>query len=238
MIESPHTRIAPLLPPDVVSVECDPAAGDPTPDALRAALHPAERALVATAHPKRLREFTAGRRAARQALARLDRGGAPLLAAADRTPCWPPGITGSITHSGRYCAVAVAPSAAIAALGIDAETRPGIERELWDGILTASERAWLEEMPAARQVPLARLLFTAKECTYKCQHALTGRFLGFQEVSIRLADDLGRFEAEIRSDRAAPLRRGDRLAGRCLLADDLALAAMALTPAAADRLGR
>src|SRR5690606_21937755 len=59
-------------------------------DAARAiaALAPAERSLVARAAPERVAAFALGRHAAHAALARLGAPDVPLLAGADRAPCW------------------------------------------------------------------------------------------------------------------------------------------------------
>src|SRR6516225_8640665 len=84
-------------------------------------LFPAEEPAVRTAGPRRRAEFTAGRRCAREALARLGLPAAPVLAGRAGEPRWPAGVTGSITHCAGYRACAVARTADVTALGIDAE---------------------------------------------------------------------------------------------------------------------
>src|SRR5437763_335927 len=86
------------------------------PTALDGQLYPEERACIARAVPKRRAEFATGRVCARQALERLGVAVGPLLPHPDRSPAWPPGIVGSISHTDGYCAVAVAE--ATRALGI------------------------------------------------------------------------------------------------------------------------
>lgn len=73
-------------------------------------LRPEEAAHVLNAVPKRRGEFATGRRFAHRALAILQAPPGPLLVNEDRSPRWPPGVTGCISHTDRYCAVAAAPA--------------------------------------------------------------------------------------------------------------------------------
>src|SRR3712207_1286527 len=66
-------------------------------------LLPEEEGSVRTAGVKRRREFAAGRQCARRALAHLGFAGVPLPASADRAPCWPVGVCGSISHTELFC---------------------------------------------------------------------------------------------------------------------------------------
>ena len=86
------------LPGDVALV-CGPIA------AMQGELLPPEAQAIDHAVPKRRREFTAGRTAARRACARLGVWAGALPVAADRTPVWPEGVVGSISHSDLSCAV-------------------------------------------------------------------------------------------------------------------------------------
>jgi 4'-phosphopantetheinyl transferase EntD len=54
--------------------------------------------------------------------------------AGDRTPVWPDGVVGSITHTGDFAAAAVAWAADIAGLGIDSEQviDPAAARDIAD----------------------------------------------------------------------------------------------------------
>ncbi len=144
----------------------------------------AERAFVAGASPKRQREFLSGRAAARAALARLGVAAHDLLPGGAREPLWPPGMTGSITHTGRFCLVAVAPRARCVSLGLDCEPDEDLAEPLWQRVCTPVERSWLREQPAEGRGRWARLIFCAKEAAYKYQHPLTRSFLGFQELSV------------------------------------------------------
>lgn len=149
-------------------------------------LWPAERALVAAAVPARLREFCAGRVQARALLARLGFEPAPLLSAGDRAPRWPAGAIGSIAHDARLCVVAVARTGRYSALGVDVEPDEPLEQPLWPTLFVERELASLAERPCGERGRLARLLFSAKECVYKCTRAVVGRPLGFHDLEIEL----------------------------------------------------
>ncbi len=157
--EQQQTRLASLFPADVVTAEADPTT-------IVGALHAAERACIVQAAQKRQREFTAGRLCARRALAEFGLADQPLLAGEDRTPSWPAGIIGSISHCRRYCGVAVARRGVLVAVGLDVEPQDGFATEIWDSVLTANERRWVERHPIGQRESLAKLLFSAKECTY------------------------------------------------------------------------
>src|SRR5260370_12098794 len=70
---------------------------------------------------KRQREFLAGRWCAEEALQCLGAGSTHVAMAEDRTPIWPDGVVGSITHTDDFAAAAVAWAADIAWVGIDSE---------------------------------------------------------------------------------------------------------------------
>lgn len=155
---------------------------------LPAVLHPDEERFIAGARDTRREEFAAGRSCARQALHRLGIDDFPLLPDQNRAPLWPQGVTGSITHSGGYCAVAVARQGRIRALGIDSELLGRFTEKLWPRVCTPRELAWLLAQPADRRSAQAAAIFGAKEAVYKCQYQITHRWLGFQEVDISLGE--------------------------------------------------
>ena len=95
-------------------------------------------------------------------------------------------------------AVAVARSSTARSIGLDIEADEPMKPELRPRILTDGECAWLETRDAGEQGRLAMLVFSAKECFYKCQHPLTRQFLGFQDVELELDPDERRFVARPR----------------------------------------
>lgn len=233
-------HLATLFPAGVVTAEADPRAATGT-------LLPAEAASLGRATDRRRREFTAGRQCAHAALARLGIEGGEgfaLLPGADRAPRWPPGVTGTITHTRGYCGVAVVRCGAIVGLGLDAEPDQALPAELRGAVLTPAEQAWLAAQPAAAQGGLARLVFSIKESVYKAQHAVRHGWLGFHDVEVeveiqsdqarrRFSGAHGRFAARLLPPAgAAPLRHGAALSGRFRCRGGLMLTGLALWRAA------
>jgi 4'-phosphopantetheinyl transferase EntD len=137
---------------------------------------------VAHAVPDRVREFAAGRVAARQALAALGLGPVALPVGARRMPAWPTGVVGSITHCAGIAAAAVAWSDDLTAIGIDGEPAVPLEPDIVDAVATPAERARLADELGAT------ILFSAKESFYKCWSALDGPVLEFHDVEVELDD--------------------------------------------------
>ena len=90
------------------AVEFDPDAAHEPPAHLRRAVS------------RRVAEFHAGRFCAATALRALEVDGA-VATGADRAPIWPAGVVGSITHTNRFAAAAVALDTRARAIGLDTE---------------------------------------------------------------------------------------------------------------------
>jgi 4'-phosphopantetheinyl transferase EntD len=153
---------------------------------------PAERLCVAHTVPKRRREFLSGRAAARAALARLGIQGYDLLPQASRSPVWPEGIVGSISHGDELCIAAVAPHGRLTGLGVDCEPLQALEEPLWDRICTPGELQWILRQPLAERGIWARHFFSAKEAAYKFQHPITQTFLSFHDISVSFDPGAGK----------------------------------------------
>ncbi|MEP3297666.1 MAG: 4'-phosphopantetheinyl transferase superfamily protein [Pseudoruegeria sp.] len=125
---------------------------------------------------KRRREFLTGRHAAARGLRALGCGDAEVGVHQDRSPIWPDGYCGSISHSDRLCAVTVAQKSHILSQGIDIEQRGAVDPEM----------ATLICQPFDDTVNLDPVtIFSAKEAYYKLWYPLVGEFLDFTDVSIR-----------------------------------------------------
>src|SRR5262245_42027975 len=145
-------------------------------DSPGAVLFPEEAALVARAGEKRRREFTTARRCAHRALAALGVAPAPLLPGEGGAPQWPAGIVGSITHCAGYRAAAVADARDILTVGLDGELDKALPDPVLNAVSLPGERARLADLATA--VPGTcwdRLLFSAKEATYKAWFPLARR---------------------------------------------------------------
>jgi 4'-phosphopantetheinyl transferase EntD len=203
-----------LLDASVVTVEVDLYGEEPLEELL-----PEEQAALPRARSERRLEFRAGRHCARVALSRLGAPRSPLLPAADRSPLWPAGYVGSITHTRAHrpdrgwCAAAVARATSVRAVGIDGELDEPLEPKLWDRILRPREREWIMARPESERGYWAKLHFSAKEATYKCQYAVTHEFLEFADVEVTVFPDESVFVAVLMRD-ASALPRGHELRGR------------------------
>lgn len=164
---------------------------DATPDDL----FPGERSSVAGAVRHRQCEFATGRVRARELLARLGWPDAVIPVGPDRSPVWPEGIVGSISHTHDLCAVSVARQSQTGGLGIDVEPDEPLDDETLSGICTPRELAGLGSLPAARRGRAARCLFSAKESVFKCQYPLTGAMPDFRDVEIEFDHASDAFEA-------------------------------------------
>lgn len=176
-------------------------------------LWPAEKTAIVRAIPKRVLEFTAGRTAARMAMADINLPPAAIPIGADRAPLWPDNIIGSIAHCNTAAIAAIAPQGAVQSIGLDIEENTPLANDLWDTICTDTERNWLARQPAAQQGTLAKQIFSAKEAAYKAQYPLTGALIGFEDVEISLAPQRGRFTASF-PRQTGPNPFGDKLTGR------------------------
>jgi 4'-phosphopantetheinyl transferase EntD len=177
-----------------------------------AGLFPEEAAAVARAVDKRRREFATARACARSALAGLGVASAPIPPGEGGAPRWPDGIVGSITHCPGYHAAAVARSADMLAIGIDAEPDTALPDRVLDMVSLPRERARLRHLAAAApDVSWDRLLFCAKEAVYKAWFPLAGRWLGFEDADVTIDATGGTFEARLL--RPGPAVGGVPLAG-------------------------
>lgn len=131
-------------------------------------------------------DFTLGRSCARAALASLDPslGGLPLLRGGDRTPRWPEGYVGAITHHKGRAATAVARRADYTGIGLDLEAQRPLSAGMRGRLLRPEERARLEGLKGPAAELLAMIVFSAKESIYKCLHPVTGVYLGFQDAEV------------------------------------------------------
>ncbi|MCA1299725.1 4'-phosphopantetheinyl transferase family protein [Stappia indica] len=188
-----------------------------------------EEAAIVRAVPLRRREFIAGRTAARRALAGLDIAPCPIPVAADRAPCWPGGVVGSISHSPALVLAAVAREREISALGVDAEVVARLEPEIIAAVCTEEDRRFLAGGRGRLAGIGPLLVFSAKEAFYKAFYPLHRRFLDHDAVAIRFfaapGGETGSFRVIAREPGLRASGFADRVAGRWALAGDHVYAA-------------
>lgn len=192
---------------------------------------PEEEPLIARSVAKRRNEFVTARHCARLAMDRLGIPPAPILKGDKGEPRWPAGVVGSLTHTHGYRGAAVGHSHAVRSVGIDAEPHDVLPDKVLEAISLPAERREIAELPSA--LHWDRILFCAKEATYKAWFPLTGRWLGFEDAHITFdaGSDVtaGRFVSRILIDPTA--RSGPpltELSGRWSVDGGLALTAIVL----------
>jgi enterobactin synthetase component D len=135
----------------------------------------------------RLRQsiFDMGRACAAELLADLGSGETSVGMAADRSPVWPQGYVGSITHTDDLLGVAVARRKDFRSIGIDAEAiiEPETTVEIDDLYMNERERSLRHSVEISHQT-FSSLCFSAKESFFKCLYPLTGVWFDFQDAEI------------------------------------------------------
>lgn len=181
-------------------------------EAALAQMSAGEAALVARAVEKRRREFATARALAREGMRRLGVPEAEILSREDRSPIWPEGLAGSISHCDTRAAVALL-RREHGTVGIDIEHREELKRDLWKSVFLARE---IEALEAAYEGPLrgrmALVLFSAKEALYKAQHPWTSTFMGFHDLEVELTNE-GTIRCTFQKD-VGRFARGTVVAGR------------------------
>jgi len=192
---------------------------------------PEEEPLIAKSVAKRRNEFITVRYCARVALGELGLPPVPILKGDKGEPCWPDGVVGSLTHCEGYRGAAVGRRGEVRSVGIDAEPHDVLPKGVLDAISLPAERTELQALPSG--LHWDRILFCAKEATYKAWYPLTYRWLGFEDAHIVFGVDetgtAGGFESQILIDPAAlsgpPLQT---LSGRWSVRDGITLTAIVL----------
>jgi len=179
-----------------------------------------EQQLLTKMSTKRQKEFMAGRTCARYALAELGIHNFPLLPDESRQPVWPETVCGSIAHTDEYCAVAVAHKTNIRSIGLDIEHFGRLTSESCAQICTSAELGWLDSLPYDCYLQWATLIFSAKECFYKCQYPLSKQWLDFQDINIDIDQNEQTFVVNLPIDRQNFFFSGLLLKGNYLFIHD------------------
>ena len=209
--------LAELLPAEV-------AVAETFGDTFGVDLYPEEETVISRAVERRRLEYSTARACARSALIKLGFSSEPILTGPNGAPQWPRGVVGSITHCEGYRAAAVALADSILGIGIDAEPNHPLPDGLINTIAHHDERS---RLPRSRYICWDRLLFSAKECVYKIWSPLTGKGLGFEDVSVIFEPGDGSFQANLLGpDNVDDRPQLNTLAGRWLADNGLILTAI------------
>ena len=137
---------------------------------------------------KRNQEYLLGRLSIKDALGSL--GYPPTWIERDqrtKTPVWPEGITGSLSHSSGLALAVVSNCPAILGLGVDLEkANRTIDLKIERHICTQDESEDLHSLHPENQTIRLLLTFSAKESLYKCFFGEIPRdLLRFKNVSLK-----------------------------------------------------
>jgi len=141
---------------------------------------------------KRQAEFLAGRYAAKQVILKSGflNGEVPPIQIGDhRSPIWPPGIIGSITHNHSKAICAIIKDDKSAYIGIDLEeqisTRTASNIE--ELVLKDSEKKILTQQGASDALAIT-IIFSAKESLFKALYPIIKIYFGFELAQVMSAD--------------------------------------------------
>ena len=137
--------------------------------------------LSSKAVPARKRSFLLGRAAAHSALRKLGADTGPIGINPDRSPIWPNGILGSITHTSDVALALVAGADVTDGVGVDVEHRRSVP-ELWGQVPLPEETTWLRRVDNPDDALLG--LFAMKEAIFKAFYPRVNRFFGFEAASV------------------------------------------------------
>src|SRR3989442_13728549 len=174
--------------------------------------------------------FEMGRACAAELFAELGSGKTSVAVAADRSPVWPQGYVGSITHTDDLLGVAVARRKDFRSIGIDAEAiiPPETTAEIDELCMSGRERSLRDSVEINHQT-FSSLCFSAKESFSKCLYPLHGVWFDFQDAEIASFDaDLGLLQMRLLRDLPSGFRQGQVFGGAFRWTDRRVYTAFAL----------
>jgi len=207
----------------LLSTRFDPQLLDPE-DFIRWGIEPLK------AVSKRQTEFLAGRICAHEALRRLTGKPSIPAVAEDRSPCWPSGVVGSITHGAGWAAAVAAHAEHWHGLGLDVERLLPTARadRLAAEILTPSERVGYAELPDAQRAFQVTLTFSIKESLFKALYPLVQKRFYFQEAELIQQDAAGHARLRLLNDLSPQWQTGAELEGQFAVFDDYLLSLVSI----------
>jgi 4'-phosphopantetheinyl transferase EntD len=146
------------------------------------ALRTAEVVSISSAAASVRRASGAARIVARSLLQQLGYPDAQVPKGAGGAPVWPAGVVGSLAHDDRVAVAAVGLNQDFAGVGVDVEPAGALPADMLEFVATPRERGMI-----ADDLLKAKLLFAAKEATYKAVYPLDRVFLEFGGIEVDLA---------------------------------------------------
>ena len=140
------------------------------------------------AREKRQQEFSAGRHCARLCLETLQIS-QEVPVAEDRSPIWPSGVVGSISHSDLSVWAVVARATQLRSVGIDTESIDRAGKIDVQSTIASDEEWKLVDRLGFDAATSLSLVFSAKESFYKCWYPLTNCYFDFLDAIVVDAND-------------------------------------------------
>ena len=171
---------------------------------------------------KRQAEFLAGRLCAREALRRVTGEPCVPVVNEDRSPRWPAGVAGSITHGAGWAAAAVARREQWRGIGLDVEKQipPSRADRLVTEILTPWELEGYSRLDEAQRALLVTLTFSIKESLFKALYPLVNQRFYFHEAELIHHDSTGRARLRLLNDLSDDWKAGAVLDGQFVQLED------------------
>ena len=156
-------------------------------------LHPAEENYFSQlSSVSRKEHYRSGRICAGEVLSKLGTLGQPVLRDPQtREPLWPEGISGAITHSGKWAAAAAGKISDVSGIGIDLEDlERQVDSRISRHVCIPEEQKWLQECGEDFLEQNLKIIFSAKESIFKAFFPYTRTYLHFHDARILMEQTL------------------------------------------------
>ena len=150
-------------------------------------LHPAEENYFSQlSSVSRKEHYRSGRICAGEVLSKLGTLGQPVLRDPQTwEPLWPQGISGAITHSGKWAAAAAGKTSDVSGIGIDLEDlERQVDSRISRHVCIPEEQKWLQECGEDFLEQNLKIIFSAKESIFKAFFPYTRTYLHFHDARI------------------------------------------------------
>ena len=156
-------------------------------------LHPAEENYFRQLSSfSRKEHYRSGRICAGEVLSKLGTLGQPVLRDPQtREPLWPEGISGAITHSGKWAAAAAGKTSNVSGIGIDLEDMERqVDSRISRHVCIPEEQKWIQECGEDFLEQNLKIIFSAKESIFKAFFPYTRTYLHFHDARILMEQTL------------------------------------------------
>lgn len=175
----------------------------------------------------RKQEFQRGRVCAAEALNSLGEYNHYIVEVEDdRSPIWPRGVVGSISHCKKYSCSVAASSAELTAVGIDLESTVRVQDKLARMIQFDSD---IQSDSRLSSTELLSLIFSAKESLYKALYPQVKCYFGFEDAALTEVTE-SNFSIKLINDLSCDYKKGASFKGNFLFFDEHVLTVIEISP--------